>query len=212
MGNKPPKDASEPGHNGNGRHLRNGSAPDRGNVKVFARAFLKDPLNVASVIPSSRYLIQHVLSGMALERASVIIEYGPGVGPITRAMLARMRPDAHLVALERDVTLADHLREAIDDPRLHVENASAEEAPAVLERLGLSKADYVISGIPFSMIPLEGRRQIVRATREALLPNGSFVVYNWSKAVLPHLRDNFRQVRQEFEPRNVPPMRLFYAA
>jgi hypothetical protein len=35
-------------------------------------------------------------------------------------------------------------------------------------------------------------------------------VYQFTRAVLPYLRDVFPQVQVEFEPRNIMPARLFY--
>lgn len=177
---------------------------------VFARTFLKQPRMLGSVVPSSRFLIEHLLRAVDFSRGRVIVEYGPGVGPITAELLRRMRPDARLVALEMNAELAAFLRQALPDARLHVECASAEEVPAVLARLGLPRADYVISGIPFSTMPAPVRRRVVRATRTVLHPSGVFLVYQFSRAVLPDLRDAFGHVRQGFEPRNLPPAQIFY--
>jgi hypothetical protein len=35
-------------------------------------------------------------------------------------------------------------------------------------------------------------------------------VYQFTRAVLPYLREVFPHVHQEFEPRNIMPARLFY--
>jgi phospholipid N-methyltransferase len=43
-----------------------------------------------------------------------------------------------------------------------------------------------------------------------LQPDGSFLVYQFTRAVLPYLRQVFPHVHQEFEPRNIMPARLFY--
>jgi phospholipid N-methyltransferase len=177
---------------------------------VFARSFVRQPRMLGSVVPSSRYVVGRLLDEVAFDRARVIVEYGPGVGPITTALLERMRPDARLVAFETNPELAAFLRAATPDPRLQVVEASAEHATAVLARLGLRRADYVISGIPFSTMPAPVRRRVVQATRSVLHPAGTFLVYQVSRAVLPDLRATFGEVRRAFEPRNLPPIRLFY--
>lgn len=188
------------------------SATRLSSLLLFARTFVKHPLTLGSVVPSSRHLIRHLLSQIDFGRARVIVEYGPGVGPITRELLRHMRPDAHLVAVEMNAELAGYLREHVPDPRLHVVSGSAEEAGVALARLGLPRADHVVSGIPFSTMPAELRRQVVRATKEVLQPTGTFLVYQFSRAVLPDLRATFAEVREDFEPRNLPPARLFYCA
>lgn len=49
---------------------------------------------LGSVIPSSRYLIRQLLRDVQWDRIRVIVEFGPGVGTISREILERMRPDA----------------------------------------------------------------------------------------------------------------------
>ena len=177
---------------------------------VFARSFLRHPRLLGSVVPSSRFLVERLLAPVDFTRARVVVEYGPGVGPITAVLLARMRSDARLIAFEMDPALAAFLRTSLPDPRLTVVEASAEEVPAVLARLGVGPADYVLSGIPFSTMPATERRAIVRATRAVLHVGGQFLVYQFSRAVLADLRDTFAEVREEFEPLNLPPAQLFF--
>jgi len=179
---------------------------------LFARNFVKHPRMLGSAIPSSRFLIERLFASIDFDRARVLVEYGPGVGPITAALLRRMRADAHLVALEVNAELSAYLRLRMRDTRLHVVHASAEQAGQALTRLGLAPADYVVSGIPFSTMPTGERERVVRATRAVLQPGGAFLVYQFSRAVLPDLRATFTDVREEFEPRNIPPARLFYCA
>ena len=80
----------------------------------------------------------------------------------------------------------------------------------ILRERGLSGADYVISGIPFTTLPPEVRDRILRATRELLQSGGGFLVYQFTRAVLPGLRQVFTRVEQDFEPRNIMPARVFY--
>ena len=54
------------------------------------------------------------------------------------------------------------------------------------------------------------RERILKTTHDVLQPDGSFLVYQFTRAVLPYLRQVFPQVDQEFEPRNIMPARLFY--
>lgn len=177
---------------------------------LFAHNFIKHPKMLGSVIPSSRFLIDHLLRQIDWKSARVIVEYGPGVGTITGELLSRLGPDGHLVVLETNDDFVKLLRQS-GDPRLHVVHGSAEDVSGALRRLGLGDADYIISGIPFSTMPKEVRAAVVAATRHALRPGGAFLVYQFSAAVLPYLRREFRTVHQEFEPLNIPPARLFYS-
>ena len=85
---------------------------------LFATNFLKHPVMLGSIIPSSRRLIRTLLAPVDWERARYLVEYGPGVGTITRQILERMHPDARLLALEINQDFVRYLQSAIDDPRL----------------------------------------------------------------------------------------------
>jgi phospholipid N-methyltransferase len=177
---------------------------------LFGRNFIKHPKMLGSLIPSSRFLVNKVLGEVDWIRARVFLEYGPGVGTFTTEILRRMRPDAVLVVLETNADFVRFLNGKVRDDRLHVVHGSAAEADAALARLKLSHADYVISGIPYTTMPAEVRDIILRKTHAVLDPNGAFLVYQFTRTVLPHLKQVFGLVRQDFEPLNVMPARLFY--
>ncbi len=177
---------------------------------LFGRNFIKHPKMLGSLIPSSRFLVNHVLAEVDWARARVFLEYGPGVGTFTTEILRRMRADAVLVALETNSDFVRFLRGRVSDNRLHVVHGSAADAGAALERLNLQHADYVISGIPYTTMPAELRESILRTTHSVLHPTGAFLVYQFTRTVLPYLQQVFARVHQEFEPLNVMPARLFY--
>jgi len=62
----------------------------------FLRGFLKNPVMVGSVIPSSRVLIDKMLGPVDWANTKLFVEYGPGVGTFTRPILDRLEPDARL--------------------------------------------------------------------------------------------------------------------
>jgi phospholipid N-methyltransferase len=177
---------------------------------LFGRNFLKHPRMLGSVIPSSRFLVNRLLAQIDWTRARVILEYGPGVGTVTTEILRRMAPDAVLVAIETNADFVRFLRRRIQDPRLQLVHGSAANADDVLAGAGLEQADYVISGIPYTTMPEGTRDQILRKTHALLHPHGTFLVFQFTRAVLPSLRGLFGIVREEFELRNVMPARLFY--
>jgi phospholipid N-methyltransferase len=179
-------------------------------ILLFGRNFLKHPKMLGSLIPSSRFLVNHVLREVDWNRARVFLEYGPGVGTFTTEILRRMRPDAVLVALETNSDFVRFLRGRLRDDRLHVIHGSAADAAAALAGLKLGRADYVLSGIPYTTMPAELREAILRTTHEVLDPNGAFLVYQFTRTVLPYLQQVFGSVYQDFEPLNVMPARLFY--
>ena len=176
---------------------------------LFARTFFTSPKKLGSAIPSSRFLVEAVTEAAHLEDAKVVVEYGPGVGTITRHLLKHMRRDAVLVAIEMERGLYDHLKKTVRDPRLRVVHGSAADVRHILNRLKIEQADAIISGIPFSTLPSALREKIVSATADSLRETGTLVVYQFTAAVLPLLKRHFRNVTQRFVLRNVLPARVF---
>lgn len=164
---------------------------------------------VGSIVPSSRFLVNAVLESVDWRRARVIVEYGPGVGTFTAEILQRMRSDATLVVIETNLDFVKFLGDGLSDKRLVVEHDSAENVQQILARRGLSRADYVVSGIPLGSMSKSLQSAIVTASRRALDPDGGFLVYQFTSRVLPVLRNTFRNVRRGFEFRNLPPAQFF---
>ncbi|HEX8254226.1 MAG TPA: methyltransferase, partial [Thermoanaerobaculia bacterium] len=143
---------------------------------VFARNFFKNPRMLGSLIPSSRYLVSNLLRDVDWARTRVFVEIGPGVGTITREILKRMRPDATLLTFEINDDFVRHLKQNFTDPRLRVFHRSGGDIGEVLRELALGSADYVLAGIPFSIMSEEARMSVLRNTHDALAPGGVMLV------------------------------------
>ena len=178
---------------------------------LFACNFLANPRRVGSVIPSSRRLIQRLLGQTDWRHVKVAVEYGPGTGCVTRALLARLGPDARLFAFEINADFVDYLRRDITDPRLTVVAASAETVGAALADAGFTHADVAVSSLPFSIMPVAVRQAIVHATARVLVPGARLIGYQYSTTWLRELRHDFRHVSVQIEPRNWPPAFVFTA-
>src|SRR6478735_6136041 len=139
--------------NGKRRH---GSRAGRGRKSPkwqFLRGFLKHPVMVGSVIPSSRILIDRMLRPVDWSRTRLFVEYGPGVGTFTRPILERLGPDAMLIAIDTNPDFIDYLNGDIDDDRFIAVHGSAADVEKIIESHGFDHADYVLSGLPFSTLP-----------------------------------------------------------
>jgi phospholipid N-methyltransferase len=176
---------------------------------LFATHFFREPCAVGTIFPSSRALVRRTLAAVPWNQCRVCVEYGPGTGVFTRAILQHLRPDAMLVCLDVSDRFVQFLRDNVRDRRLHVIHDSAANIRDVLCRLGASQADVAISGIPFRPMPSQLARHIVTETSLALAPEGSLHVYQVSSAVHPHLRAVFPIVKREFEPFNLLPTLLY---
>jgi phospholipid N-methyltransferase len=186
------------------------STPSLRSNLFFARSFLKNPKMLGSCVPSSRYLTRNLMRYIPRDSAC-LVEYGPGVGTMTHDLLKRLRRDGVLVAIEQNPEFVRYLRDNVGDRRLHVCEGSAEDVARILPQFGIDKADCIISGIPYSTIAPEIRDNILRNSRAVLRDGGTFLVYQFTGAVAPHMRQVFGDVRQEVELRNFLPARIFSA-
>lgn len=177
----------------------------------FLRGFLKHPVMVGSIIPSSRALIEKMLSRVDWKTTRLFVEYGPGVGTFTRPILARLGPDATLVTIDTNAEFTGYLRDSIDDPRLVAVTGSAADVESILAERGLPKADYVLSGLPFSTLPPGVGDSIAEATARVIRPGGAFLVYQFSPKVRDFIAPHFERIERGFEWVNVPPATLFWA-
>jgi phospholipid N-methyltransferase len=177
----------------------------------FLRGFLKNPVMVGSIIPSSRILIEKMLRPVDWQNTTLFVEYGPGVGTFTRPILDRLGPDARLVTIDTNPDFTSYLKESIDDPRLIPVTGSASDVEQILADRGLGKADYVVSGLPFSTLPPGVGDAIAAATSKVVRPGGAFLVYQFSPKVLDFIRPHFDLIDRGFEWVNVPPATLFWA-
>ncbi|HWU92547.1 MAG TPA: methyltransferase domain-containing protein [Sphingomicrobium sp.] len=177
----------------------------------FLRGFLKHPVMVGSIIPSSRKLMDKMLGPVDWKTTRLFVEYGPGVGTFTRPILERLPADATLVTIDTNPEFTRYLKESIDDPRLVAVTGSAADVEAILADRNLGSADYVLSGLPFSTLPPGVGDSIAKATGKVIRPGGAFLVYQFSPKVLDFIKPHFERIDRGFEWINVPPATLFWA-
>src|SRR5258708_5030818 len=177
----------------------------------FLRGFLKNPVMVGSVIPSSRVLIDKMLEPVDWANTRLFVEYGPGVGTFTRPVLERLAADPTLVTIDTNADFTHYLRELIDDPRLVAVTGSAADVETILADRSLGSADYVLSGLPFSTLPPGVGEDIAAATANVIRPGGAFLVYQFSPKVRDFIKPHFKPIKRGFEWVNVPPATLFWA-
>ena len=177
----------------------------------FLRGFIKHPKMVGSIIPSSRILSSKMLAPVDWANPTVFVEYGPCVGTFTRPILDLLGPEATLVTIDTNPDFTAYLKNSIDDPRLVAVTGSAAEVEKILADRGLGKADYVLSGLPFSTLPPGVGDAIAKATSKVIRPGGAFLVYQFSSKVRADLERVFDTMQSSFEPLNVPPAHVFVA-
>lgn len=175
---------------------------------VFLREFLRHPYQVASIIPSSRFLERRVMALAGVKTAHTVVELGAGTGGTTRAILRDLPKDGKLLVIEINPRFCAYLRR-IKDERLIVHRGNAQELCEAVTARGLHAPDAIISGIPFSTMSSDTGASILSAVKSALTAGGRFVAYQFSKQVDDLASPLLGRARVELELFNIPPMRLY---
>lgn len=177
---------------------------------VFFKGFLKHPVMVGSIIPSSRRTINKMLAPVDWENCKLFVEYGPGVGTFCRPVLERLRRDGTLLVIDTNPDFIAYLKRTIGDSRFVAVNGSAADVEEIVKAHGFDHADYVLSGLPFSTLPEGVGPAIAAATHRVLRPGGAFLVYQFSAKCRDFMARHFRHIDKGFELWNVLPCQLFW--
>jgi phospholipid N-methyltransferase len=176
---------------------------------VFLREFLRHPYQVASIIPSSRFLEKRVVQCAGIANARTVVELGAGTGGTTRALLRALPADGKLLVVEINARFCARLRHLIKDARLIVHRGCAQELQDALSQHGLPAPEAVVSGIPFSTMNHGTGKSILEAVTAALAPGGRFVAYQFSRQVHELASPLLGRAQVQVELLNIPPMRLY---
>jgi phospholipid N-methyltransferase len=178
--------------------------------KMFLKGFFKNPVMVGSVIPTSGRTIRKVLGPVDWNSCKLFVEYGPGVGTLTRPILDRLAPDAKLIVIDTNPDFIRYLKQTIVDPRLSAVLGSATDVERIIHDHHFEHADYIVSGLPFSTLPPGIGDSIVQASRKVLREGGAFVVYLYNPAVKNFLTPHFDHIDHDMEWWNVPPAQIWW--
>ena len=177
---------------------------------VFIEGFLRHPVMVGSIVPSSRYTIERMLAPVRWDECKLFVEYGPGVGTFCRPVLDRLRRDGMLIVIDTNPDFIDYLRATIRDSRFVAVLGSAADVEAIVKAHGHDHADYVLSGLPFSTLPDGVGPAIASATQRVLRVGGAFLVYQFTARARDFMSRQFARIDAAMEWRNVPPCYLFW--
>lgn len=122
------------------------------NIQFF-QAFLKNPLKVGAIAPSSPELARKMLEGIEPNDNAVILELGVGTGSFTKLIREVVPNKESYLGVELDKNLIKCLRAKFPDLRFMRGNAC--KSFALHKRSRLGKVGYVLSGLPFVSMPNE---------------------------------------------------------
>lgn len=180
---------------------------------TFFRQWLKDPLGVAAISPSSRQLARQMMTQLP-KGARRVVELGGGTGVFTQALLEHGIAPADLLVLELNEELHQHLCRQF--PGVQVVCADASDLEAIATTRGFAGdggADAVISGLGLLSMARQAQQGILQAAFSALRPGGRFIQFTYGPAnpvtrdVLDALELSAR--RASFTWWNVPPATVY---
>jgi phospholipid N-methyltransferase len=190
-------------------------------MKINTLYYLKNlvtDIHVASVTPTSRFGVEKVLEKIDFQKNKVILEYGPGTGNFTEPLLKNMTENSKLIAIEKNSDFCRVLQRSIQDPRLFLFEDSAENVLDILKSCngaGDLKADCIISGIPFSLLPKKRKMAILKNTHAALKKGGKFLAYQaffqFPDILKIPLEELFGDVQAQYYMFSLPPLLILEA-
>lgn len=180
---------------------------------TFFRQWLKNPLRVAAISPSSKQLARQMMTQLP-KPCRRVIELGGGTGVFTQALIDRGIAPANLLVLELNEELHQHLVRQFPGATVVCGDAgNLAEIAAGHGFRGEQRADAVISGLGLLSMPRQTQQSILQAAFDSLRPDGRFIQFTYGPAnpvtreVIDALELTAR--RASFTWWNVPPATVY---
>jgi phosphatidylethanolamine/phosphatidyl-N-methylethanolamine N-methyltransferase len=145
--------------------------------KLLFKLWLKEPLKIGAVVPSSRDLAEAMARLVPLRRGSPVIELGAGTGVVTDALLKAGIAADDLVVVERDDTLFRLLTDRY--PQLKVVQGDAAALVEALKPIGIDRASAVVSSLPILSMRKSVQQAIVEHSFALLEPGAPFIQFTY---------------------------------
>jgi phospholipid N-methyltransferase len=180
--------------------------------------FVRKPMSVGAVAPSSRRLAELITDVAEVDRASVVVEFGPGTGAFTEVIRRKLRPGASFFAIEFNESFVAATRTRC--PGVDVVHDSAVAVRRHLEARGHASCDCIVSGLPFASFAPALQDGLLAAVADVLVPGGRFVTFAYlTGSLLPPGRRFRRRLMEQFADlratrtiwRNLPPAFVYRA-
>lgn len=149
----------------------------------FLRSMVSRPRVIGAVAPSGPALSRKMASYVDLDRDGLIVEIGPGTGPVTKALLARGLAPERLVLVEYERQFCDMLRERY--PRVKVVQGDAYALKETLAGHVHGRVNACVSSLPLLMAPEPDRLRLLKDAFDLMGAEGLFVQFTYGLAIVP---------------------------
>ena len=186
-------------------------------IATFAAQAIEEFQSTAAIAPSSRFLADAMAGPLPLAQAKTVVEFGPGTGVMTRALLDRLPHDARLLSFEINPRFIEYLGEEFVDPRLEIVPIGAENVMDELSKRGLDRADAVLSSLGLSLMPKPLVQSILEGASKAIGDWGVFTQFQYFHRMRLEdgrpsyydvgraLPEHFGSIQRRMIVRNLPP-------
>lgn len=144
----------------------------------FLQAFLKNPLKVGSIAPSSPELAAAMIDDIRPTRDKIVIELGVGTGAITKFLQDVLPDNESYLGIELDPNLVRSLRLKYRDLRIVRGNAC--DTVSIHRDSGLGKVGFVICCLPFVSLPNEVGEKILSEVDQLMQAGCTFRTFQYA--------------------------------
>ena len=179
---------------------------------TFIKNFIKSPGTIGAICPSSPFLAEMITSDVGIEKASAIVELGPGTGVFTSRILNMKSAQSLFFAVELNQEFYDGFK--LKFPSVKIYNQNATELSSMVKQAGIESVDVILCGLPWASFPAQLQDDILSSISEVLSPGGCFTTFAYLQGLLLPAGIRFRKtLKRHFssvetsrtEWRNCPP-------
>jgi phosphatidylethanolamine/phosphatidyl-N-methylethanolamine N-methyltransferase len=117
----------------------------------FLQSFIKNPSQVGAIAPSGAELAKRMIEGIDADKDNVVLEIGIGTGAITRHLQKLIPNRESYLGLEIEKGFVEKLH--TEFPKLNIVCGDACRTRDILSQQEFGKVSYIISGMPFVVLP-----------------------------------------------------------
>ena len=178
----------------------------------FFRSLVAAPRVTGAVAPSGRALARAMAAavGDATATRGLIVELGPGTGPVTRALLDRGVERNRLILVEFDQRFCRILAERFGPAG--IVQGDAYDLPRTLRDFTAQPIGAIVSSLPLLNQPTQRREKLIDDAFSLMGPDGLFVQFTYgfmSPIPLEACARRYSARRAAPVWRNLPPARVW---
>jgi phosphatidylethanolamine/phosphatidyl-N-methylethanolamine N-methyltransferase len=151
-----------------------------GDETHFLKSLVSAPRLTGAVAPSGKALARAMAAAVGPLTDGVVVELGPGTGPVTRALIERGVDGRRLVLVEYDPRFCRLLESRFGSATII--QGDAYDLPRTLAGLGGERIAAVVSSLPLLNQPPHRREKLIDDVFSLVGPDGVFVQFTYGLA------------------------------